>query len=158
MKLMPQEVEVWYLIPALRRELSKIIYYMKPNAKKNSNSWKEVPEDIKNTYEKLGIPQAEINALGGVGAQYESEIVYHNLKKELESQGIIFFANFLILSISFLENFNSSPLFELRYWETALSVIPRILEACFWLNLKSEIKNFVNSRLKAGIKYQISSS
>ena len=71
-------------------DLSKIIYYMKPNAKKNSNSWKEVPEDIKNTYEKLGIPQAEINALGGVGAQYESEIVYHNLKKELESQGIIF--------------------------------------------------------------------
>ena len=71
-------------------DFSKIIYYLKPNAKKNSKSWKEVPEEIKNTYEKLGIPQAEINSLGGVGAQYESEVIYHNLKKDLEKKGIIF--------------------------------------------------------------------
>ncbi|MAG07664.1 Fe-S cluster assembly protein SufB [Candidatus Pacearchaeota archaeon] len=70
--------------------LNEIIYYIKPNAKKNSHSWDEVPEDIKQTYEKLGIPQAEQSALGGVGAQYESEVVYHNLKKNLEDQGVIF--------------------------------------------------------------------
>ena len=77
--------------PSIRDlDLDKIIYYMRPDAKKNANSWDDVPEDIKNTYERLGIPQAERSALGGVGAQYESEVVYHNLKKELEDQGVIF--------------------------------------------------------------------
>ncbi len=71
-------------------DLNSIIYYMRPDAKKNAHSWEDVPEDIKNTYEKLGIPQAERNALGGVGAQYESEIVYHNLKKELADKGVVF--------------------------------------------------------------------
>ena len=71
-------------------DLSKIIYYMRPDAKKNATSWEDVPEDIRNTYEKLGIPQAERSALGGVGAQYESEVVYHNLKKDLEDKGVIF--------------------------------------------------------------------
>ncbi len=71
-------------------DLSKIIYYMKPDAKKNSRTWDEVPEEIKKTYEKLGIPQAEKNSLGGVGAQYESEVIYHNLKKDLEKKGIVF--------------------------------------------------------------------
>ena len=70
--------------------LNEIIYYLRPDAKKNATSWDDVPEDIKNTYERLGIPQAERSALGGVGAQYESEVVYHNLKKELEDQGVIF--------------------------------------------------------------------
>jgi Fe-S cluster assembly protein SufB len=65
-------------------DLNNIIYYMRPDAMKNATSWDDVPEDIKNTYERLGIPQAERSALGGVGAQYESEVVYHNLKKELE--------------------------------------------------------------------------
>lgn len=71
-------------------DLDKIVYYMRPDAKKNATSWDDVPEDIKETYERLGIPQAERSALGGVGAQYESEVVYHNLKKELEDQGVIF--------------------------------------------------------------------
>ncbi len=71
-------------------DLSKIIYYMRPDARKNARSWEEVPEDIRNTYERLGIPQAEKNALGGVGAQYESEVVYHNLKKDLEEKGVVF--------------------------------------------------------------------
>jgi len=71
-------------------DLSKIIYYMRPDAKKNARSWDDVPEDIRKTYEKLGIPQAEREALGGVGAQYESEVVYHSLKKELEEQGVVF--------------------------------------------------------------------
>jgi len=71
-------------------DLSQIIYYMRPDAMKNANSWDDVPEDIKKTYEKLGIPKAEREALGGVGVQYESEIVYHNLKKELEEKGVVF--------------------------------------------------------------------
>src|SRR3989344_6798159 len=71
-------------------DLSKIHFYMKPNAKKNSKTWDEVPTDIKNTFEKLGIPEAERNALAGVGAQYDSEVVYHSLKKEIEDQGVIF--------------------------------------------------------------------
>jgi Fe-S cluster assembly protein SufB len=71
-------------------DLTKIHYYMKPNAKKNSKSWDDVPSDIKQTYEKLGIPQAEQSALGGVGAQYESEVVYHSLKENLEKQGVVF--------------------------------------------------------------------
>lgn len=70
--------------------LNEVIYYIKPNAKKNSRSWDEVPEDIRKTYERLGIPKAEQLSLGGVGAQYESTIIYHNLKKELENKGIIF--------------------------------------------------------------------
>src|SRR3989344_7839976 len=70
--------------------LDNIIYYMRPDAKKNAHSWEEVPKDIRETYERLGIPQAERSALGGVGAQYESEVVYHNLKKDLEDKGVIF--------------------------------------------------------------------
>jgi len=70
--------------------LDKIYFYMKPDAEKNSKSWEDVPEDIRKTYEKLGIPEAERTALAGVGAQYESEVVYHNLKKDLEEKGVIF--------------------------------------------------------------------
>jgi len=70
--------------------LEKIYYYMRPNAKTNSRSWDDVPKDIKETFNRLGIPEAEKNALGGVGAQYESETIYHNLKKSLEEKGVIF--------------------------------------------------------------------
>tara|TARA_Y100000310_G_scaffold286519_1_gene310795 strand:- start:21112 stop:22620 length:1509 start_codon:yes stop_codon:yes gene_type:complete len=71
-------------------DLDKIYYYMKPNAKKNSKNWEEVPKNIRETFEKLGIPEAERKVLAGVGAQYDSEIIYHNLKKELEEKGVIF--------------------------------------------------------------------
>jgi len=71
-------------------DLDEIIYYMRPNAKKNSTSWDDVPDDIKETYEKLGIPEAERTSLGGVGAQYESEVVYHKLREDLEKKGVIF--------------------------------------------------------------------
>src|SRR5215216_2304766 len=66
-----------------------IYYYIKP-MENQGRSWDDVPDDIKNTFEKLGIPQAERESLAGVGAQYESEVVYHSLKKELEEQGVIF--------------------------------------------------------------------
>ncbi|MAH33171.1 Fe-S cluster assembly protein SufB [archaeon] len=70
-------------------DLSKIIYYQKADAKKAS-SWDDLPKEIKNTFEKLGIPEAERNVLAGTGAQYESEIVYHSLKKQWEDKGVIF--------------------------------------------------------------------
>ncbi len=71
-------------------DLSKISLYIRPNAKRNSRKWEDVPSDIKNTFEKLGIPEAERKALAGVGAQYESEVIYHNMKKELTKQGVLF--------------------------------------------------------------------
>lgn len=70
--------------------LEDIHFYMKPDAKKNSKNWDDVPEEIRNTYERLGIPKAEREALAGVGAQYESEVVYHKMKEDLEKQGVIF--------------------------------------------------------------------
>lgn len=71
-------------------KLDEITYYMKPTGAKNSTSWDEVPEDIKKTFDKLGIPEAEKKSLAGAGGQYESEAVYHNLKAEWESKGVIF--------------------------------------------------------------------
>ena len=67
-------------------DLSQIHLFMRPDAEKNARSWDDVPDDIKNTFEKLGIPEAEREALAGVGSQYESEVVYHNLKKEWEDR------------------------------------------------------------------------
>jgi Fe-S cluster assembly protein SufB len=71
-------------------DLSQIRFFHKPDAKSDAASWDEVPEDIKKTFERLGIPEAEKRALAGAGAQYESEVVYHNLKKEWEDKGVIF--------------------------------------------------------------------
>lgn len=66
-----------------------IYYYLKPTDKQKRN-WNDVPTDIKTTFDRLGIPQAEQKYLAGVGAQYESEVVYHNLQKSLEDKGVIF--------------------------------------------------------------------
>ncbi|MBI2651126.1 Fe-S cluster assembly protein SufB [Candidatus Woesearchaeota archaeon] len=70
--------------------LNEIIFFQRPDAKKNAKSWDEVPEDIKKTFERLGIPEAERKALAGAGTQYESDVIYHNLKKEWEDKGVIF--------------------------------------------------------------------
>jgi Fe-S cluster assembly protein SufB len=67
----------------------EIYYYLKPTEERGE-SWDDVPEYIKNTFEKLGIPEAERKFLAGVSAQYESEVVYHSLQKEIEDQGVIF--------------------------------------------------------------------
>ncbi len=67
----------------------EITYYVKPS-EGTQKSWDEVPEEIKATFDKLGIPEAEQKYLAGVSAQYESEVVYHNMKKDLEDMGIIF--------------------------------------------------------------------
>ncbi len=66
-----------------------IYYYVKP-ADKQVRSWDDVPENIKKTFDRLGIPEAERKFLAGVGAQYDSEVVYHNIREELEKKGVIF--------------------------------------------------------------------
>jgi len=70
-------------------DFDDIYYYIRP-AEKASKSWDEVPEYIKDTFEKLGIPEAERKFLAGVGAQYESEVVYHSLREDLQKMGVIF--------------------------------------------------------------------
>ncbi|MCS6829064.1 MAG: Fe-S cluster assembly protein SufB [bacterium] len=70
-------------------DFDDIYYYIKP-AEKQGRTWDEVPETIKNTFEKLGIPEAERKFLAGVSAQYESEVVYHSIREDLERQGVIF--------------------------------------------------------------------
>jgi len=69
--------------------LDEIYFYLRPQDRME-RSWDDVPEDIKNTFERLGIPEAERSILAGVGAQFESEMVYHSLKEEWTEQGIIF--------------------------------------------------------------------
>jgi Fe-S cluster assembly protein SufB len=66
------------------------IHYFVRASEKNSRDWSEVPDDIKNTFDRLGIPEAERKFLAGVGAQYESEVVYHQVNEKLEAQGVIF--------------------------------------------------------------------
>ncbi len=70
-------------------DFNNIYYYARPTDKKG-RSWDEVPEKIKKTFERLGIPEAERKFLAGVGAQYESEVVYHKLREDLEKKGVIF--------------------------------------------------------------------
>ncbi len=69
--------------------MDEIATYVRPKTKMTGN-WEDVPEDIKNTFDKLGIPEAEKKSLAGVGAQYDSEVVYHSMKEELLSQGVIY--------------------------------------------------------------------
>lgn len=81
-------------VPDFGPDLSQLnlddIYYFQRPTDRVARSWDDVPEDIKMTFEKIGVPQAERQYLSGASAQYESEVVYANLKKDLENQGIIF--------------------------------------------------------------------
>jgi Fe-S cluster assembly protein SufB len=70
-------------------DFNDIHYYIRPQDKEKT-SWEEVPEEIKDTFEKLGIPEAEKNFLAGTGAQFESEVVYHSLREDLKEKGVIF--------------------------------------------------------------------
>ena len=70
-------------------DLDEIYFYVRPQDRME-RSWDDVPQEIKDTFEKLGIPEAERKVLAGVGAQYESEMVYHSLREEWEEQGVIF--------------------------------------------------------------------
>ena len=69
--------------------MDEIATYVRPKTDMKSN-WDDVPEDIKDTFDKLGIPEAEKKSLAGVGAQYDSEVVYHSIKEELVKQGVIY--------------------------------------------------------------------
>lgn len=70
-------------------DFQNIHYYVKPS-ERQGRSWEEVPEDIKRTFDRLGIPEAEKKYLAGVGAQYESEVVYHNLQEQWSKLGVVF--------------------------------------------------------------------
>ena len=70
-------------------DFQDIYYYVKPTSEE-AKSWEDVPADMKRTFDKLGIPEAEQKFLAGVGAQYDSEVVYHKIKESLEKQGVIF--------------------------------------------------------------------
>ena len=70
-------------------DFESIIYFLKSSGK-TEKDWDDVPEEIKNTFDRLGIPEAEQKWLGGVTAQYESEAVYHSIREDLESQGVVF--------------------------------------------------------------------
>ena len=71
-------------------DFDEIKYYSKPTDRSADKNWDDVPENIKNTFERLGIPEAERKFLAGVGAQYDSEVVYHSLRAEWEKLGVIF--------------------------------------------------------------------
>ena len=69
--------------------MDEIVTYVQPDAKM-AGSWQDVPEDIKDTFDRLGIPEAEQTSLGGVGAQYDSEVVYHSIQEDMVKQGVIY--------------------------------------------------------------------
>lgn len=70
-------------------DIDHIVTYVRPNTKMTAK-WSEVPQEIKDTFEQLGIPQAERKSLAGVGAQYDSELVYHNIRQEVAAQGVVY--------------------------------------------------------------------
>ena len=70
-------------------DINKIATYVKPNQKEAKN-WEDVPENIKNIFDKLGIPESEKKSLSGVGAQFDSEVVYHNLEEKMKKIGVIY--------------------------------------------------------------------
>ena len=70
-------------------DMDNIVTYVRPKSKMSAK-WSEVPKDIKDTFERLGIPQAEQKSLAGVGAQYDSELVYHNVRAEVAAQGVVY--------------------------------------------------------------------
>ena len=70
-------------------DMANIVTYVRPNTSMRGK-WSEVPEEIKQTFERLGIPQAERESLAGVGAQYDSELVYHNVREDVAKQGVVY--------------------------------------------------------------------
>ncbi len=105
-------------MPAWGGDLSKlnldnIYFYVKPS-EGESQTWDDVPETIKNTFDKLGIPEAERKFLAGVGAQYESEMVYHKVQAHLEEQGVIF--------LSIEDGLRSHPDLFREYFSTVIPI------------------------------------
>ncbi len=71
-------------------DMDNIVTYVRPNTERMHTSWEDVPDDIKTTFDRLGIPEAERKSLAGVGAQYDSEVVYHNVRDEVAAQGVVY--------------------------------------------------------------------
>jgi len=92
-------------------DLSNLYYYARP-AEEQKQSWDDVPENIKNTFDRLGIPEAEQKFLAGVGAQYESEMIYHSIQEQLAEQGVIF--------LSIEEGLKQYPDLFKQYFSTAV--------------------------------------
>ncbi len=92
-------------------DLSNLYYYVRPT-EKTEQSWDDIPENIKNTFERLGIPEAEQKFLAGVGAQYESEMIYHSIQEQLAEQGVIF--------LSIEEGLRQYPDLFKQYFNTAV--------------------------------------
>jgi Fe-S cluster assembly protein SufB len=82
-------MKAWFAVNMPDLDFDDIFYYIKPT-EGQVNSWEDLPEAIRNTYDKLGIPQAERKYLAGVTAQYESEVVFHRNREDLEAQGVLF--------------------------------------------------------------------
>ncbi|QSG02456.1 Fe-S cluster assembly protein SufB [Natranaeroarchaeum sulfidigenes] len=83
----------WPAMPDLSEvDINKIVPYIRPDVelREGTDDWENLPDEIKDTFDKLGIPEAEKEALSGVGAQYESEVVYQNMKEQWEEKGVIF--------------------------------------------------------------------
>ena len=79
----------WFAVNMPRLDFDEIYYYLKPSGEQVDN-WDDLPEEMKATYEKLGIPEAERKFLAGVTSQYDSEVVYHKNREDLERKGILF--------------------------------------------------------------------
>lgn len=94
-------------------DLDDIYYYVKPTDKEE-RSWDDVPDTIKNTFDRLGIPEAEQKFLAGLGAQYESEMVYHNIQEHLAKQGVIF--------LSIEEGLQQYPEYFKEYFSTVVPI------------------------------------
>jgi Fe-S cluster assembly protein SufB len=94
-------------------DLDNIYFYVKPTDQEEK-SWDDVPDTIKETFDKLGIPEAEQKFLAGVGAQYESEMVYHSIQKHLEEQGVIF--------LSIEEGLRQHPELFREYFSTVIPI------------------------------------
>jgi len=92
-------------------DLSNLYYYVRPT-EKTEQSWDDIPENIKNTFDRLGIPEAEQKFLAGVGAQYESEMIYHSIQEQLAEQGVIF--------LSIEEGLRQYPDLFKQYFNTAV--------------------------------------
>src|ERR1700678_1442352 len=84
-----KEMLPWFAEKMPQLDFNDIYYYIKPT-EKQVNAWDQLPDSVKQTYEKLGIPEAERKYLAGVTAQYESEVVYHRNREDLERQGVLF--------------------------------------------------------------------
>ena len=83
-------VPTWPSADLSEIDFDNIFYYLRPTDNSAEKNWDDVPPYIKTTFDKLGIPEAERKFLAGVSAQYESEVVYHSIREDLEKQGVIF--------------------------------------------------------------------